>query len=174
MSTPLTHAELAARLERFEIEHAVRACMNRYMVLCDALDTATPLQELAALFTRDAVWEGKGARYAKSFGGYKGREAIQQMFAAYMVAPAHFALNVHFLTSELIQVADDCALGSWVMLQTSTFASGASHLNAARLSVRFAEEEGQWRMAHFQTENLFGRPVNSWNSDAPLPVPNAQ
>jgi ketosteroid isomerase-like protein len=174
MSSSTTVAELAARLQRFEIEHAVRTCMNRYMVLCDALDAATPLQELAALFTRDAVWEGKGARYAKSFGGYKGREAIQQMFAGYMVAPAHFALNVHFLTSELIQVGDDCALGSWVMLQTSTFASGASHLNAARLTVRFAEEEGQWRMAHFQTENLFGRPVNSWNSDAPLPVPKAQ
>jgi hypothetical protein len=78
---------------------------------------------------------------------------------------------VHFLTSELIEVQDDTVLGSWVMLQTSTFASGASHLNAARLNVRFAEEDGQWRMAHFQTENLFSRPVEAWNSDAELPVP---
>ena len=50
-------------------------------------------------------------------------------------------------------------------------ADGASHLNAARLTVRFAQEEGQWRMAHFQTENLFSRPVTAWNSEAPLPVP---
>jgi hypothetical protein len=174
MSSSPTVAELAARVQRFEIEHAVRACMNRYMVLCDALDAATPLDELAGLFTRDARWEGKGARYAKSFGGYQGRDAIRSMFAGYMVEPAHFALNVHFLTSELIQVGEHSASGSWVMLQTSTFASGASHLNAARLSVRFAEEDGQWRMAHFQTENLFGRPVDAWNSDAPLPVPTAQ
>lgn len=167
-------AEMAKRLQQLEAEHAVRACMNRYMVLCDALDAHSPLDELAGLFTRDAVWEGKGARYAKSFGGYQGREAIAQMFATYRVEPAHFALNVHFLTSELIAVNGSEALGSWVMLQTSTFASGASHLNAARLTVRFAQEQGQWRMAHFQTENLFGRPVNSWNSDAPLPVPNAQ
>lgn len=167
-------AEMAKRLQQLEAEHAVRACMNRYMVLCDALDAHSPLDELAGLFTRDAVWEGKGARYAKSFGGYQGREAIAQMFATYTVEPAHFALNVHFLTSELIAVNGSEALGSWVMLQTSTFASGASHLNAARLTVRFAQEQGQWRMAHFQTENLFGRPVNSWNSDAPLPVPNAQ
>jgi ketosteroid isomerase-like protein len=174
MSSSPTVAELAARLERFEVEYAVRACMNRYMVLCDALDANSPLDELAGLFTRDAVWEGKGARYAKSFGGYQGREAIAQMFDTYRVEPAHFALNVHFLTSELIGVNGAEALGSWVMLQTSTFASGASHLNAARLTVRFAEEDGHWRMAHFQTENLFGRPVTAWNTDAPLPVPNAQ
>ena len=163
---------LEVRLHQLESERAVRACMNRYMVLCDALDARTPLDELAGLFTTDAVWEGKGAKYAKSFGGYRGREAIRAMFAGYMSEPAHFALNVHFLTSELIEVGTDGASGSWVMLQTSTFASGASHLNAARLTVRFAEENGQWRMAHFQTENLFSRPVDAWNSEAALPVPS--
>nr|WP_313404558.1 nuclear transport factor 2 family protein [Pseudomonas sp.] len=162
---------LEARLHQLESEHAVRACMNRYMALCDALDAHTPLEELAGLFTVDAIWEGKGAKYAKSFGGYRGREAIRAMFAGYMSEPAHFALNVHFLCSELIRVEGDQANGSWVMLQTSTFASGASHLNAARLTVRFREEQGVWRMAHFQTENLFGRPVEAWNSDAHLPVP---
>ena len=162
---------LEARLHQLESENAVRACMNRYMVLCDALDARTPLDELAGLFTADAIWEGKGAKYAKSFGGYQGREAIRAMFAGYMTEPAHFALNVHFLCSELIRVQGNEASGSWVMLQTSTFASGASHLNAARLTVKFREEEGTWRMAHFQTENLFGRPVEAWNSDAHLPVP---
>jgi ketosteroid isomerase-like protein len=162
---------LELRLRQLESEHAVRTCMNRYMELCDALDARTPLDELAGLFTADAVWEGKGAKYAKSFGGYQGREAIRAMFATYMVEPAHFALNVHFLCSELIHVNGDSADGSWVMLQTSTFASGASHLNAARLTVKFREEEGAWRMAHFQTENLFSRPVEAWNSDAHLPVP---
>ncbi|CAD5106225.1 nuclear transport factor 2 family protein [Zestomonas carbonaria] len=162
---------LEQRLRQLESEQAVRACMNRYMALCDALDASTPLAELAGLFTEDAVWEGKGARYREAFGGYRGREAIAAMFAGYMTEPAHFALNVHFLCSELIRVDGDSAQGSWVMLQTSTFASGASHLNAARLSVRFREEEGTWRMAHFQTENLFSRPVDAWNSAAHLPVP---
>jgi hypothetical protein len=162
---------LELRLRQLESEHAVRTCMNRYMALCDALDARTPLDELAGLFTTDAVWEGKGAKYAKSFGGYQGREAIRAMFATYMVEPAHFALNVHFLCSELIRVEEGDAIGSWVMLQTSTFASGASHLNAARLTVKFREEEGAWRMAHFQTENLFSRPVEAWNNDAHLPVP---
>jgi hypothetical protein len=96
------------------------------------------------------------------------------MFATYMVEPAHFALNVHFLTSELIGVEGATASGSWVMLQTSTFASGASHLNSARLSVDFRQdtENGIWRISHFVTENLFSRPVDTWNSDAHLPVPD--
>ncbi|NBF12532.1 nuclear transport factor 2 family protein [Pseudomonas sp. Fl4BN1] len=162
---------LEQRLDQLHSENAVRACMNRYMVLCDELGVGSPLAELAGLFTEDALWEGKGAKYRDSFGGYRGRGAIRAMFATYMVEPAHFALNVHFLTSELIRVNGDEAQASWVMLQASTFASGASHLNSARLTVRFAREQGQWRMAHFQTENLFSRPVDHWNSDEHLPVP---
>ncbi|NBA93363.1 nuclear transport factor 2 family protein [Pseudomonas sp. R5(2019)] len=169
--TDRLHA-LEQRLALLESEIAIRACMNRYMVLCDDLGVDSPLDELAGLFTEDAVWEGKGAKYRDAFGGYRGREAIKAMFATYMVEPAHFALNVHFLTCELIQVQGDQASASWVMLQTSTFASGASHLNSARLTVTFRQEAGHWRMAHFQTENLFSRPVSRWNSSAELPVPN--
>ncbi|AIR90694.1 nuclear transport factor 2 family protein [Pseudomonas cremoricolorata] len=164
-------ASLKARLQVLEDQQAIRVCINRYMTLCDALDADTPLDELAGLFTADARWEGKGARYASSFGGYQGREAIRAMFATYMKTPAHFALNVHFLTSEVIEVDSQQGQGSWVMLQTSSFADGASHLNAARLSVRFAVEDGQWRIAHFQTENLFSRPTRAWDDSAPLPVP---
>lgn len=163
---------LQARLAVFESQQAIRVCINRYMTLCDSLAADSPLDELAGLFTRDAVWEGKGARYASSFGGYRGRDAIRAMFATYMKTPAHFALNVHFLTSEVIVADATGGEGQWVMLQTSSFADGASHLNAARLTVRFAVEDGQWRMAHFQTENLFSRPVSAWNDAAPLPVPD--
>lgn len=164
---------IAARLAVLEHQQAIRVCINRYMALCDRLDADTPLDELAGLFTEEAVWEGKGARYAGRFGGYRGREAIRGMFSTYMRTPAHFALNVHFLTSEVIDVQESIAMGCWTMLQTSTFSDGASHLNSARLSVRFELDEGVWRMAHFQTENLFSRPVSGWDSDALLPVPTS-
>lgn len=173
MPRPTPRRELETRVARFEAEYAVRACMNRYMVLCDALDARSPLAELVGLFTRNAVWEGIGEKYQASFGRIEGRAAIRAMFAKYMTEPAHFAVNVHFLTSELIEVhGPSNATGSWVMLQTSTFASGASHLNAARLTVAFRRSKGGvWRMAHFRTENLFSRPVDAWNQADPLPVP---
>ncbi len=168
-------ADLQLQLRRLRAEGLIRACVTRYMALCDRLDAATPLDELAGLFTEDAVWEGKGARYAGSFGGYRGREAIAAMFRTYMRTPAHFALNVHFLCSECIAVSEDAtsADASWVMLQTSTFASGESHLNAAQLNLTMRDDGGTWRIAHFQTENLFSRPTGAWNDSAALPVPAA-
>lgn len=166
--------QLELRMRRFEAIDAIRRCVTRYMALCDRLDQQTPLDELAALFTQDAVWQGKGARYAQGFGGYRGRAAIAAMFATYVTEPPHFRMNAHFLCSENI-VVDADGLGAeagWLMLQTSTFSSGASHLNAAQLELRMAFESGQWRIAHFQTENVFSRPVDRWEDAAPLPVPN--
>jgi len=164
--------QLQNRLARLEAEQAIRGCMNRYMVLCDQLGIDSPLDELMGLFAADAIWEGVGNKYAGTFGRLSGQPAIRQMFAKYMVEPAHFALNVHFLTSELIRLeTGDAATGNWVMLQTSTFNSGESHLNAARLAVDFRCDAGIWRMTHFRTENLFSRPVDLWNAAALLPVP---
>ena len=82
--------QLEQRLVQLESENAVRACMNRYMVLCDDLGVDSPLDELAGLFSEDAIWEGKGAKYQNAFGGYRGRDSIKAMFATYMVAsPEH-------------------------------------------------------------------------------------
>jgi hypothetical protein len=172
MSTSEILLQMQSRLARLEAEQAIHACMNRYMVLCDQLGVDSPLDELVALFAADAIWEGVGNKYATTFGRLSGRSEIRAMFAKYMVEPAHFALNVHFLTSELIRLdGDDAATGSWVMLQTSTFNNGSSHLNAARLTVDFRWLEGAWRMSHFRTENLFSRPVDHWSAADMLHVP---
>jgi ketosteroid isomerase-like protein len=167
-------AALEARLQRFEDAAAIRACVTRYMALCDRLDADTPLDLLLDCFTEHAVWAGKGARYGAGFGSHHGRAAIGAMFAGYMGRPAHFALNVHFLTSELITPGGaDAAQASWVMLQTSTFADGASHLNAAQLTLAMARcADGHWRIARFETENLFSRPVSHWQSAQALPLPD--
>jgi ketosteroid isomerase-like protein len=169
-------AALEARLRRFEDAEAIRACVTRYMALCDRLDARTPLHELLDCFAEDAVWAGKGARYGAAFGGFTGRAAIGAMFERYMGTPAHFALNVHFLCSELITpTADGRAEAQWTMLQASTFADGRSHLNAARLALGMARgADGRWRIARFETENLFSRPVDHWHSDDALPGPGAR
>lgn len=163
------------RLRRFEDAAAIRACVTRYMTLCDRLDAATPLPELLDCFTEGATWTGSGTRYGASFGSHQGRAAIGAMFSHYMGVPAHFALNVHFLTSELITPSgEDTACAEWVMLQASTFADGASHLNAARLALAMQRcTDGCWRIARFETKNLFSRPISHWDSPAPLPVPGA-
>lgn len=172
MANRETVASLSKRLKRFEDEHAIRGCMNRYMYLCDQLDAGFDLDTLMVLFSEDAIWEGRGGRYGKTFGSHQGIDAIQAMFTKYTRPPAHFSTNVHFLTSELIEVQEGEASGSWVLLQTSTFSSGKSQLSSARLTVRFRCEQDEWRISHFQTESLFNRPVKTpWDQPADLPVP---
>jgi len=162
---------LAGRLDRLEAESAIRTVMADYMRLCDRLDATTPMEELGSLFAPDAVWGGRGARYGAAFGIHRGRDAILAMLNAYRHPNPHFALNAHFLTSESIAVDGEGATGSWVMLQTATYATGASDLRAARLHVAFVRQGEQWRIHRFEPENLFSRPVDRWDDPTPVPVP---
>lgn len=165
-------AAVLQRLAQLEATNAVRNAINRYMEICDGLSAQTDLDELMALFDEDSVWEGIGEKYAASFGRYEGRDAIRQMFATYTAQDSHFAINAHFVSSEQIQVQAEHAQATWLMLQTSTFRDGRSHLNGAKLRVGFTQQaDGTWKIKHFQTENLFSRPVSFWHSDAELPVP---
>jgi len=164
-------AIILRRLEALEAEGAIRRVIARYMELCDTLGPDTPMDELGELFTRDALWAGKGARYGAAFGGHSGRAAIVAMLDAYRGPVPHFAFNAHYLSSETITVDGQSATGSWMMLQCSTYADGRSDLRSARLSVGFAQEEGAWRIARFETENLLSRAVDRWSDEAPIPVP---
>jgi SnoaL-like domain len=173
MSDDRVIAELHSRLERLETESAIRNIMARYMSLCDRLDESTPMNELAALFARDAVWTGKGRRYQLAFGEHRGRAAIAEMLGAYRGPPPHFALNAHFLTSESIDATSVPAAGTWLMLQTSTYADGTSDLLCARLNVQFAYEDARWRISRFETENIFARSIDQWNDRAALSPPGS-
>ena len=164
-------AAVTARLDRLEAESAIRTVMADYMRLCDRLDATTPMEELGSLFADDAVWGGRGARYGAAFGVHHGRDAILAMLDGYRRPIPHFTFNAHFLTSESIVVDGEGAAGTWVMLQTATYATGASDLRAARLHVAFVRQEERWRIHRFQTENLFSRPVDRWDDPAPVPVP---
>ncbi|BDH47301.1 succinyl-CoA synthetase subunit alpha [Salmonella enterica subsp. enterica serovar Choleraesuis] len=165
----------ALRLQLLEDQQAARVCISDYMRLCDRLESEETVRAIGALFTADACWEGIGEPYAARLGSHRGREAIEAMMAGYVRTPAHFALNAHFLCSEaLSQMPDGPLCGRWLMLQTSTFNAGGSHLNAAEISVEFRREQGAMRIHHFATRNLFSRPVDNWHTADVLPVPDSK
>ncbi|VFS75273.1 Uncharacterised protein [Raoultella planticola] len=103
------------------------------MHLCDDLSYPDIAQEIANLFCEDAIWEGPRQFIPKQTGAlFRGGKNIAQMMARYISEPAHFAINVHYLTSEHIDIgAENEAIGRWKMLQVSTFRAGGSHLNSA-------------------------------------------
>jgi len=168
----LPWTELAERLARLEGESAMRRCLSDYMEICDRLDETTDLAALGALFTENAIWEGRGSRYAKDFGRRHGRSEIVSWLASYCGTPPHFRSNAHFLASEAIAfLPEERAQGRWMMLQTPEFHDGQSFLMTACLTIDFAVEAGRWRMAHFRTTNLYARRVSHWNEAVDLPVP---
>lgn len=163
-------AALERRIALLEAEGAVRRLVMTYFRLCDTLGPATPMEALGGLFTRDALWEGRG-RYRKAFGRHEGRDAIVAMLAGY-ADPPHFAMNGHYLSSEAIDVTDEgSATGRWMMLQVSTYRDGRSDFRSAALTIDCVVEDGAWRIARFVTENIFSRDVAPWNDEAAISVP---
>ena len=159
---------LLDRLGRLEAESAARRVMARYMELCDQPDDGYDIAALGDLFATDAVWEGKGSKYGAAFGRHVGRRAIMDFIGSFR-QPPHFALNVHYLTSESISTGATGPEGRWVMLQLSRYADGRSSMLGARLEVKFAFEDGVWRIVRFQTENLFSAP---WDRDLDVSTAN--
>lgn len=156
--------QLQARLARLEGEAAVRRLMARYMDLCDVPRDSRALQaELAGLFAEDAVWEGLGARAGQSFGRHEGRAAVAAFVAGYLPPAEHFALNLHFLGSESIEVGEGggTARGQWLMQQLSTYVDGRSELFGTRLNLDFRRVGEAWQIIHFRTRRLLAMPLGA-------------
>lgn len=147
--------DLLQRVETLEGESQVRRLMARYMDLCDVPRAATNVRELAELFTVDAVWEGIGTSTAQTFGQHRGRDTVAAFVGSYLPPSEHFALNLHYLTSESIQVDGSAAAGQWIMQQISTYADQRSELFGTRLAIDFRRVDGTWLIAHFRTQRLF-------------------
>lgn len=149
------------RLRSLEAQNAVRKTIARYMALCDVPARALEDESLVALFSDGAVWEGIGPQYANKFGRLHGPADIVAMLKRYLPPTPHFATNVHFLTSEHIDVYGDTAKGRWIMLQASGYVDAKAELIAARLEVDFMpspHDETIWLIRHFRTERLFNAP----------------
>lgn len=166
-------SKMQSQLHELISQKEISACIHEYMRLCDNLSEGFNLDPLLSLFTTDAIWEGKGERYENAFGRIEGIKNIRLMFDKYTRKPAHFNLNVHFLTNEVIDLEDvKNAHGQWLLLQTSTFNNGNSQLSCAVLDVYFRFDE-RWKIKHFMTKSRFNRPVKmSWDSPEKLSVPD--
>jgi hypothetical protein len=163
--------QLLERLVKLEDESAVRRIAASYFEICDRLTPETDLDKLGALFAEDAVWRGTGNRSQNAYGAHVGRAAIVGMLAHYCRPQPHFALNAHYLTRESIVAEGAAARGNWLMLQISTYRTGASDLRSAQIEIDFVKRDGHWSIACFTTENLFSREMDYWDKALPPQVP---
>ncbi|MFE4078553.1 nuclear transport factor 2 family protein [Paenarthrobacter sp. YIM B13468] len=151
----------AKRLADMENRDAVRATLNRYMDLCDVPREAFQWDEMAELFTPDAVWEGIGPEYTGKFGRLDGRDSILSMLAQYLPPALHFKRNLHLLGSGQITTGGTTGTGRWVMQQLSEYESGRTEVIGARLSVDFHLSDGQALITHFRTEKVIATDLST-------------
>ena len=161
-------AALSAQVERLTAEAEIRKVQARYMFLCDTPcpeagveDDAERIERIVGLYTEDAVWEGVGSYYDNQFGRSVGRDAIRAHFQGFWGQkrdPA-LVLNVHYLTTEFIEVQGEEAHGHWVHMQPWVFSDGKSLLRSSRLWNRFRKVDGAWKISRTRTENVFVAPL---------------
>lgn len=128
---------LAPELARLIDAEAIRTLKHRYAALCDR---NYPREDLMALFTEDATWDGG------IFGEHQGREAIGDFFAGTAQA-VEFAM--HYMTNPIIEVEGDRATGRWLLWQSVVLrgTKNAFWLMGAYQDT-YARVEGEWKFAH--------------------------
>lgn len=154
--------QLRSEVAVLRAESAARRLLGRYMFLCDSplpehqMSDERRCEEIAALFTEDAVWEGVGGTHGAQFGRKIGPGAIAEHMAAFYGARnPRQVFNTHYLCTECVEATVDTAEGTWVQFQPWIYDDGSSLLRSSRLHVRFRNTAEGWRIQHYRTENLF-------------------
>ena len=126
---------LEARIRRLEDIESLKTLKHRYAEYCD--NDYNP-DQLAPLFTRDAIWDGG------PMGCVAGRDAIHAFFTA---ASTAMPFAVHHYTNAVIAVDGDRATGSWLLWQPCVHGSGAALWIAGRYQDEYQREDGEWKFA---------------------------
>jgi hypothetical protein len=150
--------DLERRLRVVEDVEAIRNLKARYGELVDAryahgrprerAELEPLAQQIAALFTEDAVWDGGAA-----LGLCRGRDAIRQRF---LEPTLHFSW--HYFVKPRIQVEADRARASWDILAPCTTPDDRPHWMAGVEEDEYARVDGAWLHSRMQLRVVFMAP----------------
>jgi nuclear transport factor 2 (NTF2) superfamily protein len=135
----------------------IKQLKHRYCAHCDDDYDA---EELAPLFTEDAIWDGGRLGYAE------GREAIREFF---LHAPNLVKWAIHHVTNPVIEVAGDRATGSWYLWQPMVTQGGDQAMwLAARYTDRYRRVDGDWLFEHVKVDVRFFSPYEEGYGRVPM------
>lgn len=141
---------------------AIKQLKSRYAMACD--DNYNP-EELAAMFTDDAIWDGG------EFGCFRGRAAIYDYFSA-MVDVVDWAL--HYMSNPVIEVDGNDATGRWYLWQPMVLKEGSQAVFlGAHYHDRYVKVEGRWLFQEVRLDVKFFSPYEEGFGKVrmmPLPV----
>jgi hypothetical protein len=141
---------LEQRLRVLEDAEAIRNLKARYAALCDDNYNA---DGIAALFTKDALWESPG------LGRFEGREAIRTFFRG---ASGIFSFAIHYSLNGHIEVDRDTASARWYLFMPCTVAAGNQAIwHAAIDHETYVRVDGIWMFSHKRSEPLMHSPFEA-------------
>lgn len=160
-------AVLEARVARAEAHAEILALKSRYGALADArysrkgpraqAEIDVVAEQLAALFTADAVWEGGGA-----LGRCEGRAAIRERFRE---PTLHYAW--HFFVKPEIRVDGERAKGTWDVLAMVTTKEGRAMWMVGVEHDEYVREDGRWLHTRMQLDSRLMAPYDrGWAPNA--------
>ncbi|MEZ4330848.1 MAG: nuclear transport factor 2 family protein [Myxococcota bacterium] len=163
-------AALEARVARAEAQGEILALKSRYGALADARysrrgprpqpEIDRVAEQLAALFTEDAVWEGGGA-----LGRCEGRAAIRERFR---LPTLHYAW--HFFVKPEIRVEGERASGTWDVLALVTTLEGRAMWMIGVEHDEYARVDGHWLHTRMQLDAQLMAPHDrGWATPATRP-----
>lgn len=136
--------ELEARLTAVEDVQAIHNLKSRYGQLADARyqkggvapreELTRIADELAALFSEDAVWDG-----GPGLGVCRGRDAIRERF----LEPT-LAFSWHYFVKPRIEVDGDRGRGSWDVLAHCTTGEGRAMWMSGFEDDEYVKQDGVW------------------------------
>ena len=149
---------LEARLRAVEDTLAIQKLKARYAELVDSryhrgaprpAEELVPIaEEIAALFSEDAVWDGGPA-----MGRCEGRAAIAER----MRAPT-LLFSRHFFLSPQIEVDGDRATARWDLLSPCTTQDGRPHWMLGSESDTYVRQANRWLHSHMKLDVTFLAP----------------
>lgn len=160
---PAKRLSLAQRVGLIEDLEAIKQLKARYCQYCDGgWDRPThDYDEIAALFTQDAVTEGTAGRT-------EGRENIRRLYQSYQATPFAF----HRVTNPIIKVAGNLATGNWHVLVALTRPGNQAVWVAGIYDEEYVRTKDGWRIKTLRfTPAFITRYERGWGKEQTVPVP---
>ncbi len=159
---PAARTSLAQRVRVLEDIEAIKQLKAMYCNSCDGgWDRPThDYDQVAALFTEDAVTDGTAGRTA-------GRENIRRLYRSYQVTPFAF----HRVTNPIIKVAGDQATGNWHVLVALARPDGQAVWIAGIYDEEYVRSRDGWRIKLLKfTPAFITRYEQGWGKERTAPV----
>lgn len=157
---------LEARLRALEDVEAIRRLKARYGELVDSrfdetgflpADRVAPIaDEIAALFSADAVWDGA------ALGVSRGRAEIRERFLT-----STLTFSWHFFVKPFIEVEGDSATARWDILAPCTREGDKPYWMAGVEDDEYVREDGVWKHRSMKLRVVFMSPYDrGWTKAA--------